>query len=68
MLLGLKILLIGAVSNRQKRNESMSSKTVAMYMKKAIAALDEISEDRLKVALDFIEYLKDKEEWERPGK
>lgn len=67
-MLGLKILLIEAVSNRQKRNESMSSKTVAMYMKKAIAALDEISEDRLKVALDFIEYLKDKEEWERPGK
>lgn len=42
----------------------MSSKTVAMYMKKAIAALEELSEDRLKVALDFIEYLKDKEEWE----
>ena len=31
---------------------------------RAIAALQEFSEERLKVGLDFIEYLEDKEEWE----
>ncbi len=42
----------------------MGVKAAEAYKKKAIAALQELSEARLKVALDFIEYLKDKEEWE----
>ena len=32
--------------------------------KEAVSSLNELSEEKLKVALDFIEYLKDREEWE----
>ena len=42
----------------------MSIKAAETYRKKATAALQELSAERLKAALDFIEYLKDKEEWE----
>jgi len=32
--------------------------------KEAVSSLNGLSEEKLKVALDFIEYLKDREEWE----
>ncbi len=31
---------------------------------RAVTTLNELSDDRLQVALDFLEYLKEKEEWE----
>jgi len=42
----------------------MGVRTQKQLKKQAIATLDELSEDRLKVALDFLEYLKAREEWE----
>jgi len=37
---------------------------VMKYQKKAIEEIKRLSESRLKAALDFIEYLAEKEEWE----
>ena len=34
------------------------------YQKRAMGKIKALSESRLKVALDFIEYLSEKEEWE----
>src|SRR3972149_4305656 len=42
----------------------MGVRTQKQLKKQAVATLDELSEDRLKVALDFLEYLKVREEWE----
>ncbi|MBM2826254.1 MAG: hypothetical protein HW403_318 [Dehalococcoidia bacterium] len=42
----------------------MDAKIVAAYRKKAIVVLRELSGERLITALDFLEYLKQREEWE----
>ena len=42
----------------------MGVRTQKQLKKQAVATLGELSEDRLKVALDFLEYLKVREEWE----
>ncbi len=42
----------------------MKTVSTKEYQKEAVSSLNELSEEKLKVALDFIEYLKDREEWE----
>lgn len=37
---------------------------VIRYRKRVIEKIKMLSEDRLKAALDFVEYLEEKEEWE----
>ena len=37
---------------------------IVEYQKRAMGKIKALSESRLKVALDFIEYLAEKEEWE----
>ncbi len=42
----------------------MKTTEIKEYQEEAVSSLNELSEEKLKVALDFIEYLKDREEWE----
>jgi len=42
----------------------MGIQELKKYQEKAISSLKELSEEKLKVAVDFIEYLQSKEEWE----
>lgn len=45
----------------------MGARKQKQLKKQAVITLDDLSEERLKVALDFLEYLKEKEEWEATG-
>lgn len=42
----------------------MTKRTAASFRRKVSAVIKELSKERLKVALDFLEYLKEKEEFE----
>ena len=42
----------------------MGAKGVTKYQERAISSLKVLSGDKLKLVSDFIEYLKDREEWE----
>ena len=42
----------------------MKATGIKECQEEAVSSLNELSEEKLKVALDFIEYLKDREEWE----
>lgn len=38
--------------------------TKESYQERVVSSLRELSQDRLKVVLDFVEYLRSREEWE----
>ena len=42
----------------------MKTTEIKECQEEAVSSLNELSEEKLKVALDFIEYLKNREEWE----
>lgn len=42
----------------------MGAKELTKYQERAISSLKVLSGDKLKLVTDFIEYLKDREEWE----
>ncbi|MCM8779484.1 MAG: hypothetical protein NC898_05560 [Candidatus Omnitrophica bacterium] len=42
----------------------MNKEMITEYREKAIEELNQLSDERIKLLLDFIEYLKEKEEWE----
>ena len=42
----------------------MGVKALKKYQERAVSSLKELPEDKLRLLLDFIEYLKDRDEWE----